>query len=123
MKKSTSPVSAPLLVLFSILLLISCSIPRPRTELTKNGVRFALPAPQARSVAVAGDFNHWDREKNRLTGPDEKGFWTATISLPRGRYEYLFLIDGTTWVSDPAAPSLPDGMGGINSVVFVDSGR
>jgi 1,4-alpha-glucan branching enzyme len=88
--------------------------------MTERGVLFAIKAPAAVQVAVVGDFNRWDPEKDLLSGPDRHGYWTGTMSLNAGRYEYLFLIDGRTWAQDPAAFSVDDGMGGANSVITVE---
>lgn len=106
-----------------ILLMTGCSLHRLETGVTERGVRFALHAPKASRVAVVGGFNRWDREKDLLTGPDGNGYWTTTIPLSPGRYEYLFLADGNTWLRDPSAPSVDDGMGGANSVIVVDLSR
>ena len=47
------------------------------------------------------------------------GEWKATVSLPPGRYEYRFIVDGH-WVSDPAAKeSVHNTFGSTNSVVTV----
>jgi len=79
----------------------------------------SLTAPAARSVSVVGSFNNWDRERHRLSGPDGSGRWRIVVTLRPGRYEYLFLIDGEVWVTDPGAPTADDGMGGRNSVLTV----
>ncbi len=84
-----------------------------------GGTVLSYTAPVARSVAVAGSFNHWDPSGHPLSGPDRNGIWTITLSLDPGRYEYQFVVNGTEWVPDPAAPSVPDGMGGRNSVITV----
>lgn len=103
-----------------ILLIFSgCSMPRPGTGQVENGIRFIISRPAASSVAVVGDFNRWSPEQNPLSGPDRNGYWSATLDLQPGRYEYLFLVDGTAWTPDPSAVSAGDGMGGRNSVVFV----
>lgn len=111
-----------ILLLFGFLsyLLTGCSLPRPQTSLTEGGVRFELRAPRARRVAVVGDFNNWNTDKDVLDGPDAHGVWKKTIHLPEGRYEYLFLVDGKTWLPDPAALSSEDGLGGANSVIYVN---
>jgi len=100
-------------------LLIGCSLHRPQTTLIEGGVKFVLQAPRARRVAVVGDFNHWDAGKDILEGPDEQGVWSKVILLPKGRYEYLFLIDQKAWAPDPSALSSDDGLGGTNSVILV----
>ncbi len=101
------------------ILVIGCSLPRPQTSLIAGGAKFVVHAPQARRVAVVGDFNHWDAGTDILEGPDEQGAWSKVILLPTGRYEYLFLIDEKTWVPDPAALFTNDGLGGTNSVILV----
>ena len=80
---------------------------------------FSLIRRDARAVALAGSFNQWDHELHRLAGPDQDGQWTITLPLAPGRYEYLFVVNGTDWVPDPAMPSVSDGLGGKNSVLLV----
>lgn len=43
-----------------------------------DGVRFTVWAPNAKEVAVVGDFNDWD-EEDRLKKIDETGSWTIVI--------------------------------------------
>jgi hypothetical protein len=82
-------------------------------------VRFVLVATDARSVALVGDFNGWDRSAVRLTRSGS-GVWSATVRLPAGRHEYAFLVDGERWVADPNAPSsIEDEFGVESSVVTV----
>lgn len=95
----------------------------PQTSPSAGGTVFSITAPAARSVAVVGSFNNWDRGRHRLAGPDGSGRWRIAVTLRPGRYEYLFLIDGKTWVTDPAAATVSDGMGGSNSVLIVPPGR
>jgi anti-sigma factor RsiW len=79
--------------------------------------RLELRAPQARSVAVAGDFNGWRPEATPLRR-GEGGLWTVGVPLAPGRrYEYQFVVDGE-WVADPAAGArAEDGFGGENAVL------
>jgi 1,4-alpha-glucan branching enzyme len=80
-------------------------------------VQFKLEAANARSVAVAGSFNNWNPKKTPLV--KEANGWTATLSLPRGSYEYRFVVDGA-WMSDPSArESVANGYGESNSVLSV----
>jgi len=83
----------------------------------KVHVEFALAANEAKSVAVAGTFNGWDPKKTPLE--EVAGAWHAKMELPRGRYEYRFVIDGQ-WVTDPnARESVPNPFGSVNSIVSV----
>jgi len=84
---------------------------------------FSITAPNARTVAVAGSFNRWDPNSHPLSGPDRLGRWTVTVDLPPGRYEYLFVINSDTWVLDPAAPSVENGLGDRNSIVTLTGDR
>ena len=81
----------------------------------------SLTAPQAVSVAIVGDFNGWDPQRTRLVRSTHEGLWRARLKLPPGVYQYSFVLDGSTWVSDPLAKTvLADGFGGKNSVIIVD---
>lgn len=77
-------------------------------------VRFVLVAPEARQVTVAGTFNQWNPTAMPLarSGTAGAGIWSATLTLPAGQHEYAFVVDGSRWVPDPAAPAVDDGFGG-----------
>ncbi len=80
--------------------------------------QFSLAAPDAHSVAVAGDFNGWDIAAMPLADPDGDGVWTLSVPLPRGRYAYMFVVDGSEWVIDPDAKATqPDSFGGDNALL------
>lgn len=88
-----------------------------------DAIEFVLHAPEARSVAVAGDFNDWNPAVHPLARR-EGGLWVARVPLPVGRYEYTFVVDGSTWTPDPAAPPAPGGdFGTTNSVLVVGEVR
>jgi 1,4-alpha-glucan branching enzyme len=79
-------------------------------------VQFVLVAPDAKRVSVVGDFNDW----NPATTPLEPagGVWSHEELLSAGRHDYAFVIDGTRWIPDPAAPRGPaDELGGGYSVL------
>ncbi len=82
-------------------------------------VRFVLFAPRAQHVSVAGTFNQWDRNAAPLMRAGTSGVWTLTLALPVGQHQYAFVVDGESWVADPAAPAVDDGFGRRNSVVAV----
>jgi len=100
--------------------LVGCVAHHAGPEVLDNGVRFTLSAPTATSVAIAGSFNRWNPHQNLLSGPDQRGVWSALFFIPPGRHEYLFVINNEKWMPDPFAPSVSDGMGGENSVLIVD---
>lgn len=76
-------------------------------------VQFRLVQDSASDVRLAGSFSGW-RPDHALhqTSP---GVWTGTVALEPGVYDYLFVVDGSEWVSDPYAPSVSDGFGGVNN--------
>lgn len=83
-------------------------------------VRFVLLAPEAAQVAVVGDFNRWSPAATPLRPSGVSGVWTVDVPLPAGRHEYAFIVDGTQWMPDPAAPRAPVAeFGTPNSVITV----
>jgi len=81
--------------------------------------KFVFVAPSASQVHIVGDFNDWDSEASPLQRMD-KGVWTITVPLAPGRYQYTFVVDGTSWVADPGAPrTLEDDFGRPNSIITV----
>ena len=80
-------------------------------------VRLVLHAPDAHRVAVAGSFNQWNAAATPLLRSGTAGVWTATLTLPAGQHQYAFVVDGSRWVPDPAAPGVDDGFGRRNSVL------
>lgn len=82
-------------------------------------VQFVFVAPQARRVAVVGDFNDWDVAAAPLTAAG--GVWSGQLDVPFGRHDYAFVVDGERWVRDPNAPQAPaDEFGGGYSVLVVN---
>lgn len=84
-------------------------------------VQFVLFAPSAARVTLVGDFNDWDPAATPLVASRQRaGFWTVEIPLAAGRHEYAFLLDGSRWMADPAAPVAADGeFGAPNSTLTV----
>jgi hypothetical protein len=83
----------------------------------KIKIKFKFNADAAQSVTVAGTFNDWDAKQLPLK--KNGGAWTAELALPRGRYEYRFVVDGN-WVADPnAGESVPNPYGNCNSLLNV----
>lgn len=62
----------------------------------QDGVEFAYEAARdAGKIAVAGEFNSWNHEKDFLKYDSGRGLWAAAVSLDEGRYEYKFVVGGT----------------------------
>ncbi len=79
---------------------------------------FAIDAPKAGEVCLVGSFNRWTVCATPLEmGAD--GRWKIAIDLPRGRYEYMFVVDGR-WLTDDSAPvHVDDGFGNRNAVLII----
>ncbi len=71
-----------------------------------SGVMFSIRAPYAQDVKLAGDFNQWVPDRGVFTSCDENGLWKKFALLPKGKYQYRFLID-EEWRDDPSNPSSP----------------
>lgn len=72
-----------------------------------------------KSVSVAGTFNGWNNSANPLTSGGA-GQWKTTLRLPYGKHSYKFVLDGQTWITDPAATrNEDDGNGNLNSVLML----
>jgi hypothetical protein len=86
-------------------------------------VQFMLVAPAATRVALVGEFNDWDPQAtpmSRVSG----GAWHVALPLANGRHVYAFVVDGSSWVSDPQAPLAPERWyGASNSVLLVNGAR
>lgn len=82
-------------------------------------VRINFYAPEAKTVAVAGDFNKWEADSGIMKKQDN-GVWIIEIPLTPGTYSYMFVVDGVTWTADPNADLYrDDGFGYKNSVLKV----
>ncbi|MEZ4647680.1 MAG: alpha-amylase family glycosyl hydrolase [Candidatus Eisenbacteria bacterium] len=89
----------------------------PRTG--ASGVLFQVAAPGAKDVFLAGSFNSWSADSQRMSDEDHDGVWTTSLPLSPGTYQYKFVIDGN-WKEDAAAASfVDDGFGGKNSVLEI----
>jgi hypothetical protein len=93
---------------------------RPRAPATRE-LQFVLVAPQAATVSLVGDFNDWDAARTPMRPLGSEGpVWSAVVPLAPGRYHYAFLVNGSRWLADPAAPTASDdGFGTPSSVVTV----
>ena len=72
--------------------------------------------PDARSVAIAGDWNAWQPVQLRPLGED---VWEGALVLPRGLYHFNLQVDGSDWVVPNGVATVPDGMGGMVAVLVV----
>ncbi len=76
--------------------------------------------PGAKSVEVVGSFTDWKAGAVVLRDDDHDGIWRASVVLPVGEHEYMFVVDGERWVTDPLAGRyVDDGFGRENALLIV----
>ena len=75
-------------------------MPNPTVPLRGNSalrtlhlVDFFCHAPQAKSVALIGDFNRWQPTAHLMKRMPDGG-WVIRMELPHGHHQYQFLVDG-----------------------------
>jgi hypothetical protein len=82
-------------------------------------VQFVLDAPGAASVAVTGDFDGWEGTHG-LEDLNGDGVWSGRVAVQPGVHSYMFLVDGSTWMTDPRAERYSeDGFGNRNAILAV----
>ena len=81
-------------------------------------VQLSLFLPHAKTVGVMGAFNDWDASRSLMKRHDD-GTWTITLRVLPGSYEYQFLVDGKSRMTDPTAPGTDSEFGEANSVLTV----
>ncbi len=88
---------------------------------TPEGVKFLAKFPEAKEVAIAGDFNNWSPDAtlmNRVEGFE--GDWELLLPLDKGRYQYRYVVDGV-WQHDPYNNYVESNpFGELNSVLEVE---
>jgi 1,4-alpha-glucan branching enzyme len=93
---------------------------RPQVSNTEHRkvVHLELTDTPAKEVCVAGGFNDWHPSVTPMFDAGG-GRWVKEITLPPGRHEYLFVVDGQ-WRCDPRAKErVPNPFGGMNCVIEV----
>lgn len=81
-------------------------------------VVFALERADAKQVILSGDFNDWSRSSLPMIRR-ECGRWEKRLLLPKGRFEYKFIVDGT-WIADPSTSRfVANAFGSTNSVIEI----
>ena len=89
-------------------------------KVTPEGVEFVFVDATARSVSVAGSFNQWSATSHPLAAAATAGAWTIVVPMPLGEHSFMYVVDGTRWVTPPQAEEyVDDGFGSRNGVVIV----
>ena len=64
----------------------------PMTYRGKDGFYFAVWAPHAKAVSIAGDFNNWDPEADYMTTLRTSGIWELFVPGVRAGQRYKYAI-------------------------------
>lgn len=79
-------------------------------------VRLLFRVPDARSVALAGEWNDWTAVPLRAR---DDGRWEAVLRLGPGAHRFSLVVDGERWVVPSGVPTMPDDFGGEAGLLVV----
>ena len=91
-----------------------------KSALAAKRVIFQVTASPKSSVSLAGTFNLWNAARHPMKHISGAGKYTITLMLPKGEYEYKFVINGN-WIVDPECRNwVRNAYGSLNSVIKVE---
>ena len=94
--------------------------PKTKTEDKPRSVMFRLTAAPKSEVFVAGSFNNWAPREHALKDTRNTGKYSITLRLPKGLYEYKFIVNGN-WQVDPECQNwVRNSLGTLNSIINVE---
>ena len=75
-------------------------------HLMEGGAQFGVWAPNAKSIAVVGDFNGWNKDANRLASTGRAGLWEGFVPHAYHGAKYQFYVESAkndykAWKADP----------------------
>jgi len=82
-----------------------CAGQRYSARNTLKPINFYCAAPRAKSVLIAGSFNHWHPVPMRQ---QVDGWWFIQVLLVHGHHQYHFLVDGQPMLDPQAAGTARD---------------
>jgi len=112
--------SLALAAVLAAIVLIPNRGPGPTLGEEEGVAQFVAHFPGAKSVDVVGSFTDWRPGAVQLRDDDHDGVWSGSVVLPVGQHEYMFVVDGERWVTDPLAGRyVNDGFGRKNALLIV----
>jgi hypothetical protein len=108
---------------FGLFLLCGCAPEMRQVQYEEDpgqvAVRLVYVDAQARTVCLSGSFNNWSEDSHCMKPIFD--VWSIELSLPPGRHEYQFVVDGLIRRDDPRNVLAEDnGFGMKNSILFVE---
>jgi glycosidase len=73
---------------------------------------------KAKSVAVAGTFNNWNKSAHPMKRDLDGKTWRRELPIQAGSHQYKYVINNSDWLPDPNGKNRDDGSGNINT--FID---
>lgn len=97
----------------------SIPVPVPSTAINREiPHRFIIYRPNADHADIIGTFTSWQPVAMERIGPS--GYWSLTLNLPEGEYQYSYLVEDGQQIADPTVPErVQDDFGGENSILSV----
>jgi 1,4-alpha-glucan branching enzyme len=90
---------------------------RRQRQSDTDTITFSLPIDQA--VSVVGDFNNWNPYAHPLK-KRSNGTRSVKVELEPGRsYRFKYLAEDGSWLTDPDADTVDNGMAGVDCIVSV----
>ncbi|MCL2416404.1 MAG: alpha-amylase family glycosyl hydrolase [Bacteroidales bacterium] len=80
-------------------------------------VTFRIPDNRYRSLRIKGEFNDWN--ENLAVAELIDGYWTVTIEVPHGVFQYCLVVNGADMPNPHNPIIVSNGMGGFNSLLTV----
>ena len=73
----------------------------PSGDMVNHTFTYVKPAaaPNVTSVNLAGSMNGWSTTATAMTKQAD-GSWKVTVPLAKGTYQYKYVMNGSTWVSN-----------------------
>ncbi|MGB3212951.1 MAG: glycogen-binding domain-containing protein [Desulforhopalus sp.] len=80
--------------------------------------RFLIYRPDVDQAEIVGSFTGWQPISMKRIGAT--GYWSLTVHLGEGEYQYSYLIEGGQHIADPTVPErVKDDFGGENTIITI----
>ena len=82
-------------------------------------VRFFYPGNAGHSVALAGIFNDWDSERDKMNYSAADNGYVCELLLASGVYEYKLVVDGQWLLDEGNKDFVSNDFGTLNNIITV----
>lgn len=85
-------------------------------RLGQSKVKVSIAVPDARAVAIAGEWNAWTPA---ALARDGAGRWSVELALSPGVYRFALLVNGDRWTVPDDIAAVPDDFGGKAALLVI----